>query len=78
MLRSTAEVLLIPHRLSAQSVRHRGYAPANLWQEAARQLNQASARPGAVRAVDRHWLRACNRRGWRLHSMRGSSHSVFF
>lgn len=47
------EVLLIPAPSSAQSVRCRGYAPANLLvQEAARQLNQRLPASVRVRAVD--------------------------
>lgn len=47
------EVLLIPAPSSAQSVRRRGYAPANLLvQEAARQLNQRLPASVRVRAVD--------------------------
>lgn len=47
------EVLLIPAPSSAQSVRRRGYAPANLLvQEAARQLNKRLPASVRVRAVD--------------------------
>lgn len=47
------EVLLIPAPSSAQSVRRRGYAPANLLvQEAARQLNKRLSASVRVRAVD--------------------------
>ncbi len=47
------EVLLVPAPSSAQSVRRRGYAPANLFvQEAARQLNQRLPASVRVRAVD--------------------------
>lgn len=47
------EVLLVPAPSSAQSVRRRGYAPANLLvQEAARQLNQRLPASVQVRAVD--------------------------
>lgn len=47
------EVLLVPAPSSAQSVRHRGYAPANLLvQEAARQLNRRLPASVRVRAVD--------------------------
>lgn len=47
------EVLLVPAPSSAQSVRRRGYAPANLLvQEAARQLNQRLPALVRVRAVD--------------------------
>ena len=47
------EVLLIPAPSSAQSVRRRGYSPANLLvQEAARQLNQRLPASVRVRAVD--------------------------
>ena len=47
------EVLLIPAPSSAQSVRRRGYAPANLLvQEAARQLNRRLPASVRVRAVD--------------------------
>ena len=47
------EVLLIPAPSSAQSVRRRGYAPANLLvQEAVRQLNQRLPASVRVRAVD--------------------------
>ena len=47
------EVLLVPAPSSAQSVRRRGYSPANLLvQEAARQLNQRLPASVRVRAVD--------------------------
>ncbi|WP_368867385.1 ComF family protein [Rothia mucilaginosa] len=47
------EVLLIPAPSSAQSVRRRGYAPANLLvQEAVRQLNKRLPASVRVRAVD--------------------------
>lgn len=47
------EVLLIPAPSSAQSVRRRGYAPANLLvQEAARQFNKRLPASVRVRAVD--------------------------
>lgn len=47
------EVLLIPAPSSAQSMRRRGYAPANLLvQEAARQLNKRLPASVRVRAVD--------------------------
>ena len=47
------EVLLVPAPSSAQSVRRRGYAPANLLvQEAARQLNKRLPASVRVRAVD--------------------------
>ena len=47
------EVLLIPAPSSAQSVRRRGYAPANLLvQEAVRQLNRRLPASVRVRAVD--------------------------
>ena len=47
------EVLLVPAPSSAQSVRRRGYAPANLLvQEAVRQLNQRLPASVRVRAVD--------------------------
>lgn len=49
----SVEVLLVPAPSSAQSVRHRGYAPANLLvQEAARQLNQRLPASVRVRPVD--------------------------
>ena len=49
----SVEVLLVPAPSSAQSVRHRGYAPANLLvQEAVRQLNQRLPASVRVRAVD--------------------------
>lgn len=47
------EVLLVPAPSSAQSVRRRGYAPANLLvQEAVRQLNKRLPASVRVRAVD--------------------------
>lgn len=47
------EVLLVPAPSSAQSVRRRGYSPANLLvQEAARQLNRRLPASVRVRAVD--------------------------
>lgn len=50
---ASVEVLLIPAPSSAQSVRRRGYAPANLLvQEAARQLNKRLPASVRVRAVD--------------------------
>lgn len=49
----SVEVLLVPAPSSAQSVRRRGYAPANLLvQEAARQLNQRLPASVRVRSVD--------------------------
>lgn len=49
----SVEVLLVPAPSSAQSVRRRGYAPANLLvQEAVRQLNQRLPASVRVRAVD--------------------------
>ena len=58
------EVLLIPAPSSAQSVRRRGYAPANLLvQEAVRQLNQRLPASMRVRAVDVIGYAPCNRRG---------------
>lgn len=49
----SVEVLLIPAPSSAQSVRRRGYAPANLLvQEAVHQLNQRLPASVRVRAVD--------------------------
>ena len=49
----SVEVLLVPAPSSAQSVRHRGYAPANLLvQEAARRLNQRLPASVRVRPVD--------------------------
>lgn len=49
----SVEVLLVPAPSSAQSVRRRGYAPANLLaQEAARQLNQRLPASVRVRAAD--------------------------
>lgn len=50
---ASVEVLLVPAPSSAQSVRRRGYAPANLLvQEAARQLNRRLPASVRVRAVD--------------------------
>ena len=58
------EVLLIPTPSSAQSVRRRGYAPANLLvQEAARQLNKRLPASVRVRAVDVIGYVPRNRRG---------------
>lgn len=58
------EVLLIPAPSSAQSVRRRGYAPANLLvQEAARQLNRRLPASVRVRAVDVIGYVPRNRRG---------------
>lgn len=58
------EVLLIPAPSSAQSVRRRGYAPANLLvQEAARQLNQRLPASVRVRAVDVIGYASRGRRG---------------
>ena len=58
------EVLLVPAPSSAQSVRRRGYAPANLLvQEAARQLNQRLPASVRVRAVDVIGYVPHNRRG---------------
>ena len=58
------EVLLIPAPSSAQSVRRRGYAPANLLvQEAVRQLNQRLPASVRVRAVDVIGYAPRNRRG---------------
>lgn len=58
------EVLLVPAPSSAQSVRRRGYAPANLLvQEAARQLNQRLPASVRVRAVDVIGYAPRNRRG---------------
>lgn len=58
------EVLLIPAPSSAQSVRRRGYAPANLLvQEAARQLNKRLSASVRVRAVDVIGYVPHNRRG---------------
>lgn len=58
------EVLLIPAPSSAQSVRRRGYAPANLLvQEAARQLNKRLPASVRVRAVDVIGYAPRNRRG---------------
>ena len=49
----SVEVLLVPAPSSAQSVRRRGYAPANLLvQEAVHQLNQRLPASVRVRAVD--------------------------
>ena len=64
------EVLLIPAPSSAQSVRRRGYAPANLLvQEAARQLNKRLPASVRVRAVDVI--------GYVPHNRRGSGASIF-
>lgn len=58
------EVLLIPAPSSAQSVRRRGYAPANLLvQEAVRQLNQRLPASVRVHAVDVIGYAPRNRRG---------------
>lgn len=58
------EVLLIPAPSSAQSVRRRGYAPANLLvQEAAHQLNMRLPASVRVRAVDVIGYVPRNRRG---------------
>lgn len=58
------EVLLVPAPSSAQSVRRRGYAPANLLvQEAARQLNQRLPASVRVRAVDVIGYAPLGRRG---------------
>lgn len=58
------EVLLVPAPSSAQSVRRRGYAPANLLvQEAARQLNRRLPASVRVRAVDVIGYAPRNRRG---------------
>lgn len=58
------EVLLIPAPSSAQSVRRRGNAPANLLvQEAARQLNKRLPASVRVRAVDVIGYVPHNRRG---------------
>lgn len=58
------EVLLVPAPSSAQSVRRRGYAPANLLvQEAARQLNKRLPTSVWVRAVDVIGYVPRNRRG---------------
>ena len=58
------EVLLVPAPSSAQSVRRRGYAPANLLvQEAVRQLNQRLPASVRVRAVDVIGYAPRNRRG---------------
>ena len=73
------EVLLIPAPSSAQSVRHRGYAPANLLvQEAARQLNQRLPDSVRVRVVDVIGYAPRNRQGSgaSLSSRVGSSHIV--
>ncbi|WP_426699310.1 ComF family protein [Rothia mucilaginosa] len=60
----SVEVLLVPAPSSAQSVRHRGYAPANLLvQEAVRQLNQRLPASVRVRAVDVIGYAPRNRRG---------------
>lgn len=61
---ASVEVLLIPAPSSAQSVRRRGYAPANLLvQEAVRQLNQRLPASVRVRAVDVIGYAPRNRRG---------------
>lgn len=58
------EVLLIPAPSSAQSMRRRGYAPANLLvQEAVRQLNRRLPASVRVRAVDIIGYVSRNRRG---------------
>lgn len=58
------EVLLVPAPSSAQSVRRRGYAPANLLvQEAVRQLNKRLPASVRVRAVDVIGYAPRNRRG---------------
>lgn len=58
------EVLLVPAPSSAQSVRRRGYSPANLLvQEAARQLNRRLPASVRVRAVDVIGYAPRNRRG---------------
>lgn len=58
------EVLLVPAASSAQSVRRRGYAPANLLaQEAVRQLNKRLPASVRVRAVDVIGYDPRNRRG---------------
>ena len=58
------EVLLVPAPSSAQSVRRRGYAPANLLvQEAVRQLNRRLPASVRVRAVDVIGYVPRNRRG---------------
>lgn len=58
------EVLLVPAPSSAQSVRRRGYAPANLLvQEAVRQLNRRLPASVRVRAVDVIGYVPHNRRG---------------
>lgn len=58
------EVLLVPAPSSAQSVRRRGYAPANLLaQEAGRQLNKRLPASVRVRAVDVIGYAPRNRRG---------------
>ena len=58
------EVLLVPAPSSAQSVRRRGYGPANLLvQEAARQLNKRLPASVRVRAVDVIGYVPRNRRG---------------
>lgn len=76
------EVLLIPAPSSAQSVRRRGYAPANLLvQEAVRQLNQRLPASVRVRAVDVIGYAPRNRRGIgaslssRVSSLLGASES---
>ena len=58
------EILLVPAPSSAQSVRRRGYAPANLLvQEAVRQLNRRLPASVRVRAVDVIGYVPHNRRG---------------
>ena len=58
------EVLLVPAPSSAQSVRRRGYSPANLLvQEAARQLNRRLPASVRVRAVDVIGYASRGRRG---------------
>lgn len=58
------EVLLIPAPSSAQSMRRRGYAPANLLvQEAVRQLNRRLPASVRVRAVDVIGYASRGRRG---------------
>lgn len=76
------EVLLIPAPSSAQSVRRRGYAPANLLvQEAVHQLNQRLPASVRVRAVDVIGYAPRNRRGSgaslssRVSSLLGASES---
>ena len=64
------EVLLVPAPSSAQSVRRRGYSPANLLvQEAARQLNRRLPASVRVRAVDVI--------GYAPRCRRGSGASIF-